>query len=118
MMDRIEINENRNTYDDPEISIIVPIYQSESYLEECLDSILSQSFTDFELVLIDDGSRDQSGAICDKYAAIDKRIRVLHEAHGGVSVARNHGLECCRGRYLTFVDSDDVLLSHDYLQIL
>ena len=71
----------------PEISVIVPVYNAELYLCRCIDSILSQSFTDFELILIDDGSNDQSGCICDKYALIDKRIQVIHQDNGGASKA-------------------------------
>ena len=102
----------------PIISVIVPVHQAEHCLKECLDSILNQSFTDYEIILVDDGSTDQSGVICDKFAESDQRIRVFHISHGGASVARNHGLNNYRGKYLTFVDSDDVLLSNNYLQIL
>ena len=91
----------------PKISIIVPVYNVEQYLPRCIDSILNQSFADFELLLIDDGSKDKSGAICDEYAAKDSRVRVYHKENGGVSSARNIGLENARGEWLSFIDGDD-----------
>ena len=93
--------------DNPKISIIVPVYNVEQYLPRCIDSILNQSFADFELLLIDDGSKDKSGAICDEYAAKDSRIRLFHKKNGGVSSARNIGLENARGEWLSFIDGDD-----------
>ena len=92
------------------ISIIVPVYNTEPYLPRCIDSILSQSFTDFELLLVDDGSTDGSGKICDAYAEKDSRIRVFHKENGGVSSARNLGLDEAKGDWVYFVDSDDELL--------
>ena len=89
------------------VSVIVPVYNVEKYLNCCLDSILTQSFTDFELLLIDDGSTDSSGKICDDYAKRDSRIRVFHKENGGVSAARNLGLDNARGEWIAFVDSDD-----------
>ena len=89
------------------ISVIVPIYNAEQYLHRCIDSILAQSYTDFELLLIDDGSKDDSGAICDAYAAKDSRVRVFHKENGGVSSARNLGLDHAQGEYVTFCDADD-----------
>ena len=94
----------------PKISIIVPVYNVELFLPRCIDSILNQSFVDFELLLIDDGSKDKSGEICDEYAEKDKRIKVFHKVNGGVSSARNLGLEKSKGEYITFVDADDYLL--------
>lgn len=91
----------------PKISVIVPVYNVEKYLLRCVDSILVQTLTDFELLLIDDGSTDNSGAICDGYAAKDSRIRVFHKPNGGVSSARNLGLDNARGEWITFADSDD-----------
>lgn len=91
----------------PKISVIVPVYNTENYLHRCIDSILVQTFTDFELLLIDDGSKDNSGVICDEYAAKDARIRVFHKENGGVSSARNLGLDNARGEWISFVDSDD-----------
>lgn len=89
------------------ISVIVPVYKAEKYLHRCVDSILAQSYTDFELLLIDDGSPDNCGAICDEYAQMDSRVRVFHKENGGVSSARNLGLDNARGEYVTFCDSDD-----------
>ena len=91
------------------ISIIVPVYNVEKYLEACLDSILNSSFTDFELILVDDGSTDRSGAICDAYQDKDHRIAVIHQVNAGVSAARNAGLRVSSGEYITFVDSDDLV---------
>lgn len=93
----------------PKISAIVPVYKVEKYLPECIESVLAQTFTDFELILVDDGSPDNSGAICDAYAARDPRIRVFHKPNGGVSSARNLGLDHARGEWIAFVDSDDKL---------
>lgn len=92
-----------------EISIIVPVYNVEDFLSACIDSILSQSFPDFELILVDDGSPDNCGAICDEYAQKDTRIRVIHQQNGGISAARNAGLDVAMGKYIAFVDSDDVV---------
>ena len=89
------------------ISVIVPIYNTEKYLDRCIQSILSQTYTDFELLLVDDGSTDSSGAICDKYAKQDSRVRVFHKENGGVSSARNLGLDNVKGEWVTFCDSDD-----------
>ncbi len=91
----------------PQISVIVPVYNVEKYLHRCIDSILAQTFTDFELLLIDDGSKDNSGVICDEYAARDSRVRVFHKENGGVSSARNLGLDNAQCEWITFVDSDD-----------
>lgn len=93
----------------PEISIIVPVYNVEKYLSRCIESILSQSFSDFELILVDDGSTDRSGEICDEFAKKDPRIRVFHKANGGVSDARNAGLDLVTGKYIGFVDGDDYI---------
>lgn len=84
----------------PAISVIIPVYNTEPYLERCLKSILSQSFTDIELLLVDNGSTDRSGAICDEYAVGDNRIKVLHQENGGVSSARNLGLDQATGEYV------------------
>lgn len=91
----------------PAVSIIVPVYNAESALRRCIESILRQSCADFELLLVDDGSSDRSGAICDEYAAQDGRIRVFHKENGGVSAARNLALQEAQGKYLQFLDSDD-----------
>ena len=93
----------------PIISIIIPVYKAEKFLNRCIDSVLIQSFKDYELILVDDGSPDNSGAICDEYAEKDARIKVLHKKNGGVSSARNAGIEISRGEWIVFVDSDDYL---------
>ena len=95
--------------DNPKISVIVPVYNVEQYLPRCIDSILAQTFTDFEVLLIDDGSTDKSGEICDNYARKDSRIQVFHKENGGVSSARNMGLEYTKGEYVQFIDSDDFI---------
>lgn len=89
------------------LSIIVPVYQVEQHLEKCIKSILQQTFSDFELILIDDGSKDASGKICDDYAKLDERIKVIHQENQGVSSARNAGLDIAKGRYIAFIDADD-----------
>lgn len=97
----------------PKLSIIAAIYNVESYLRRCIESILSQSFTDFELILVDDGSPDSCGQICDEYAAKDSRIKVIHQQNGGQSVARNSGLDISKGKYITFVDPDDCIVDQN-----
>ena len=92
---------------EPNVSIIVPVYNAENTIQRCVDSILDQQYTDFELLLVDDGSQDGSGAICDAYAAQDARVRVFHQKNAGVSAARNHALDHAQGVYLQFLDSDD-----------
>lgn len=99
--------------DSPLISIIVPVYNVEEYIAECIDSILSQTFTDWELILVDDGSTDGSGKICDEYALKDKRIKVIHKENGGAALARNRGIDIATGNYITFIDGDDVLLNNN-----
>ena len=93
----------------PMISIIVPVYNVESYLADCVDSITAQTFKDIEIILVDDGSPDSCGQICDDYAKTDKRIRVIHKQNGGLSDARNAGIQLASGRYLGFIDSDDYI---------
>ena len=99
------------------LSIIVPIYNTEKYLEDCLQSILNQTFSDYELILVNDGSTDSSPEICEQYAERDGRIRVIHKENGGVSSARNCGIEIAQGNYIWFVDSDDTI-AYDALQVL
>ncbi|MCI2088604.1 MAG: glycosyltransferase family 2 protein [Prevotella sp.] len=101
----------------PLISVIVPVYNVEKYIRQCIDSILSQTYTNFELILVDDGSKDKSGEICDEYAKKDSRIRVFHKTNGGVSSARNLALGKARGEWIAFVDSDD-FVDKDYLTIV
>ncbi|WP_293899097.1 glycosyltransferase family 2 protein [Sphingobacterium sp. UBA5670] len=91
----------------PLISIIIPVYNVEKYLSTCLDSVLNQDFTDFELILVDDGSRDGSLAMCFQFSALDSRIKILQKINGGVSSARNYGIKHAIGKYLCFIDSDD-----------
>ena len=98
----------------PELSIIVPIYKVEKYLEECIQSILGQTFTDFELILVDDGSPDACPQMCDAAAKKDSRVRVIHQKNGGLSAARNTGIEAARGNWLGFVDSDDFVAPDMY----
>ncbi len=92
------------------ISIVIPVYNAEKYIRNCLDSVLEQTYDNIEIILIDDGAEDNSGAICDLYAELDRRIKVLHIANAGVSNARNTGIECCRGEWIAFVDADDRIL--------
>ena len=91
----------------PKISVIVPVYNTEKYLHRCIDSVLAQTYKDFELLLIDDGSKDSSGAICDEYAARDSRVKVFHKENGGVSSARNAGLAIASGDWIMHLDGDD-----------
>ncbi len=92
------------------ISVIIPVYNVAPYLRDCLDSVIEQTYTNLEIILIDDGSTDASGKICDEYAKVDKRVRVVHQKNAGLGPARNTGLDLCTGTYLTFVDSDDFLV--------
>lgn len=96
------------------LSVIVPVYNTEKYVGKCIESVLGQTYRNIELLLIDDGSTDKSGEICDKYAALDSRARVFHKKHMGVSAARNFGLEIAEGEYVGFVDSDDHILPQMY----
>lgn len=101
----------------PKVSVIVPVYNVERYLDKCIKSIIGQSFIDFELLLIDDGSTDSSGDICEVYNTKDSRVRVFHKENGGLSDARNYGIDRAMGMFYTFIDSDDYIGS-DYLKIL
>ena len=101
----------------PAVSIIVPVYNVEKYLRECLDSILNQTFKDFELILIDDGSKDKSGEICDEYAKVHSNITVVHQNNQGQAAARNNGVKISEADWIMFVDSDDVI-HPDLLQFL
>lgn len=91
----------------PKVSIIVPVYNAEKYLQKCVDSILSQTLTDLEVILVDDGSADSSPGICDGYAERDKRVKAIHQKNSGAAAARNHGMSIAQGKYIAFVDSDD-----------
>ena len=101
----------------PKISVVVPVYNTEKFLHRCIDSVLAQTFTDWELLLIDDGSKDSSGAICETYVAKDARIRVIHKENTGVSDTRNLGLDVARGKYLFFLDADDFWLQSDSMSM-
>lgn len=101
----------------PKVSFLVPVYNAEQYLEECVDSILAQSYKDIEVLLVDDGSTDSSGAICEQYASKDSRVRFFHQENAGVSAARNLALDNAKGEFVCFVDSDDVL-AKEYLKHL
>ena len=102
----------------PKLSVIVPVYNTEKYLRECIDSILAQSFTDFELILVDDGSTDKSGDICDAYGRLDHRVRVIRQNNSGVTAARKRGAETAVGEYISFVDSDDWIEPNMYQEML
>lgn len=93
----------------PLISVIIPVYNVESFLRQCVDSVLRQTYSNLEIILVDDGSLDNSGAICDSYATIDSRIKVIHKINGGLSAARNAGLDVFQAEYVMFVDSDDIV---------
>lgn len=100
------------------ISIIVPIYNVEKYLKKCIDSILNQTYENFELILVDDGSPDDCGKICDAYAQNDQRIKVIHKKNGGLSDARNAGIEIAKGEYIGFIDSDDYISPDMYKELM
>lgn len=102
----------------PRLSIIVPVYNTENYLRQCIDSILAQTFRDFELILVNDGSTDESGRICDSYARLDGRVCVIHQQNAGVTAARKRGVEQATGAYITFVDSDDWIDPQMYRMML
>lgn len=97
-------------------SIIIPVYKVEKYLKQCIDSVLNQSFKDYELILVDDGSPDNCPQICDAYAKKDIRVKVVHQPNGGLSCARNAGLSCASGEYVIFLDSDDYLIDSTALE--
>lgn len=99
------------------ISIIIPVYNVEKYLNKCIDSIINQTYKNIEIILVDDGSMDNSGKICDEYARKDKRVKVIHKENGGVSDARNFGIDNSNGQYIAFVDSDDYI-ANDYVEYL
>lgn len=101
----------------PIISVVVPVYNVEKYLARCIESIMNQSFNDLEIILVDDGSQDKSGNICDNYAKYDKRIKVIHKQNAGLSDARNKGIEIATGEWIGFVDSDDYIEPNMYLEL-
>ena len=100
------------------LSVIVPVYQVEATLDRCVASIVGQTFSDLEVILVDDGSSDRSPQLCDEWAAKDSRVRVIHKTNGGLSDARNAGLDVATGDFVTFVDSDDYLESDNYQHVL
>lgn len=102
----------------PKISVIIPVYMVEPYLCRCVDSVLAQTYKNLEIILVDDGSPDNCGAICDEYARRDARIKVIHKENGGLSDARNAGLDVCTGEYIAFVDSDDWIEPNMYEKLL
>jgi len=104
--------------ENPLISIIVPVYNVETYLPKCLDSIINQTYENLEIIIVNDGSTDNSPQICEKYAKQDSRIKLLHKKNGGLSSARNAGLDIANGEYLGFVDSDDYIEKNMYLEML
>lgn len=112
MYDLTDNSSNKNL-----ISIIVPVYNVEHYLRQCVNSILAQTYRNIEVILVDDGSTDKSGAICDDYQKEDSRVKVIHKENGGLSTARNSGLEIARGEWISFIDSDDYI-EIDMLQLL
>jgi len=101
----------------PKISVIIPVYKVEPYLNQCVDSVLAQTYENLEVILVDDGSPDNCGAICDEYAKKDRRVKVIHKENGGLSSARNAGIDIATGEYLNFIDSDDWVES-DMLELL
>lgn len=102
----------------PLISVIIPVYNVEKYLRRCLDSVIAQTYQNFEIICVDDGSIDDSGKICDQYAVRDARIKVIHQENQGPSAARNRGLDAAEGEYIAFVDSDDYILEDMYKKML
>ena len=100
------------------ISVIIPVYKAEEYLERCVDSVLAQTYSNLEIILVDDGSPDNSGQICDRYAEKDSRVKVIHKKNGGVSSARNAGLDVATGEFVAFVDSDDFIAPDMYEKLM
>lgn len=100
------------------LSIVIPVYRVESTLDRCLNSVVNQDFADFEVILVDDGSPDRCPQLCDEWAVKEPRIRVIHQANGGLSVARNTGIEAAKGEFITFVDSDDYVSANAYAELM
>ena len=101
----------------PTISVIIPVYNAEKYVGRCIESVQAQTYTEWLMILVDDGSRDKSLEICQKYAGADNRIHVIHQENAGPGIARNVGLECAKGKYVVFIDSDDYI-EKDYFKLL
>ena len=111
------MSENREENEKSLISVIIPVYRVEQYLRRCVDSVLAQTYSRIQVILVDDGSPDDCPAICDAYAAKDDRVQVIHQENAGLSGARNAGIEAAEGQYLAFVDSDDYL-APEFLECL
>ena len=103
--------------ENPKISVILPVYNVEKYLRQCLDSVINQTYKNLEIILVNDGSTDNSGKICEEYALNDERIKVIHKENGGISSARNAAIDIAKGQYITFIDSDDDV-ELDYIDYL
>jgi len=101
-------------HENPKISVVIPVYNTEKYLKRCVDSIINQTFRDLEIILVDDGSKDNSGKMCDEYQTLDSRIRVIHKQNQGLGFARNSGLEIASGEFVSFIDSDDYVVINMY----
>ena len=99
------------------ITVVLPIYNVSAYLKRCIESVIHQTYENLDIILVDDGSTDDSGIICDEYASIDSRITVVHKENGGLSDARNKGIELAKGQFITFIDSDDYI-DDDYVEYL
>lgn len=109
---------NNNKRQDTVLSIIVPVYNVEKYLKTCINSLLEQKLDAYEIILVDDGSTDSSGGICDEYAKKHEKIQVIHKKNGGLSSARNTGIENAVGKYIGFVDSDDYIMPEMYKNLI
>lgn len=107
-----------SNYTTPLLSVIVPVYKVEKFVGRCLNSIIAQTFTNWECIIVDDGSPDNCGKICDEYAQRDNRIKVIHQQNGGLSIARNEGIKLAKGKYLTFIDSDDAIEPNTFLNYI
>ena len=99
------------------VSVIIPVYNVEKYMRRCIDSIINQTYTNLEIILVDDGASDRSGKICDEYAQMDHRIKVLHKENGGLASARNAGIQIATGEYISYVDSDD-WVETEFIEVL
>ena len=102
---------------EPLISVVIPVYKVENYLERCVNSVINQTYKNLEIILVDDGSPDNCGIICDRYAEVDDRVKVIHKKNGGLSSARNSGIDISSGKYITFIDSDD-WVDKEYVEYL
>ena len=102
----------------PTVSVIIPVYNVEKYLDQCMESVTNQTYTDLEIILVDDGSKDSSGAICDRWAEKDSRIKVIHKPNGGLADARNHGMAAAQGEWILHLDSDDWYEKDNHIELL